>query len=209
MTFLWRFFQTCRFLLHFATCTVQVKKVSHATKGEMKPEKIRFLALFSRHLVRQNPFSILSISTRADMASWSAATSFFLGGSVSLLGHLPFLHRWAPFCGMPLFAQLRAFRTSLTRCTWKRKWMHQRMRLVQPCKVSITRVHHRRLTEAYIGHEKLAHQCEGVTKSQPVIALVLQETASLWLELRVMLDIPSQYMHYCLVLLCEVYCVIV
>ena len=26
---------------------------------------------------------------------------------------------------------------------------------------------------------------------------------------RVMLDIPSQYMHYCLVLLCEVYCVIV
>ena len=25
----------------------------------------------------------------------------------------------------------------------------------------------------------------------------------------VMLDIPSQYMHYCLVLLCEVYCVIV
>ena len=30
------------------------------------------------------------------------------------------------------------------------------MRLVQPCKVSITRVHHRRLTEAYIGHEKLA-----------------------------------------------------
>ena len=126
---------------------------------------------------------------------------FFLGGSVSLLGHLPFLHRWAPFCGMPLFVQLRAFRTSLTRCTWKRKWMHQRMRLVQPCKVSITRVHHRRLTEAYIGHEKLAHQ--------PVIVLVLQETASLWLELRVMLDIPSQYMHYCLVLLCEVYCVIV
>ena len=51
-----------------------------------------------------------------------------------------------------------------------------RMRLVQPCKVSITRVHHRRLTEAYIGHEKLAHQ--------PVIVLVLQETASLWLELR-------------------------
>ena len=28
-------------------------------------------------------------------------------------------------------------------------------------------------------------------------------------ELRVMLDIPSQYLHYCLVLLCEVYCVIV
>ena len=27
--------------------------------------------------------------------------------------------------------------------------------------------------------------------------------------IRVMLDIPSQYMHYCLVLLCEVYCVIV
>ena len=26
---------------------------------------------------------------------------------------------------------------------------------------------------------------------------------------RMMLDIPSQYMHYCLVLLCEVYCVIV
>ena len=26
---------------------------------------------------------------------------------------------------------------------------------------------------------------------------------------QVMLDIPSQYMHYCLVLLCEVYCVIV
>ena len=27
--------------------------------------------------------------------------------------------------------------------------------------------------------------------------------------LRVMLDILSQYMHYCLVLLCEVYCVTV
>ena len=28
-------------------------------------------------------------------------------------------------------------------------------------------------------------------------------------EIVVMLDMPSQYMHYCLVLLCEVYCVIV
>ena len=28
-------------------------------------------------------------------------------------------------------------------------------------------------------------------------------------DYRVMLDIPSQYMHYCLVLLCEVYCAIV
>ena len=26
---------------------------------------------------------------------------------------------------------------------------------------------------------------------------------------RVMLDIPSQYVHYCLVLLCKIYCVIV
>ena len=30
-----------------------------------------------------------------------------------------------------------------------------------------------------------------------------------WATLGVMLDIPSQYMYYCLVLLCEVYCVIV
>ena len=44
-----------------------------------------------------------------------------------------------------------------------------------------------------------------------VLALVLVVTVAVAVVdlVRVMLDIPSQYMHYCLVLFCEVYCVIV
>ena len=44
-----------------------------------------------------------------------------------------------------------------------------------------------------------------------VLALVLVVTVAVAVVelVRVMLDTPSQYMHYCLVLFCEVYCVIV
>ena len=53
-----------------------------------------------------------------------------------------------------------------------------------------------------LGHHKVDRTTRLVSSRTGVLR---DDTKNVW----VMLDIPSQYMHYCVVLLCGVYCVIV
>ena len=75
-------------------------------------------------------------------------------------------------------------------------------------KMTVFRVH-----ETQIGIEKGSKRDKLTEKIQLSFDCIITEHLRLIIRvleyLWVMLDIPSQYMHYFLVLLCEIYCVIV